>query len=263
MKNLNLTTCLMSIPACLALAVVMETTAHGAIQFTSLGGNSYGASGTGGVLPDGTGAGNGYELNFNFSGVTISAVTMTFSTSGSPGYNGDLYAYLSHGSTLVTLLNRVGSGSGSDPQFTYGFSTSGFNNVTLDSSSGNGSIHSIQNPGTGISYTPDGGNLASFNGTDPNGSWTLFFQDMSNGSINTLGNFSVDIEAVPEPVNVALGIVGGLFGLGMLVRRIRNRRGGPWHEAGPSEEQGGLKFSLGTGGLTGSLGARRCGQCES
>jgi hypothetical protein len=49
-------------------------------------------------------------------------------------------------------------------------------------------------------------------------SWTLFIADLSGGSVSTLNSFSLDITAVPEPVNVALGTFGGLMGVGVLVR---------------------------------------------
>ena len=96
----------------------------------------------------------------------LTSLTVTLNISG--GYNGDLYAYLSYNGTSVVLLNQVGTaGAG-----TFGFATSGFNNVTLDDASLNGSIHDVATPGTGISYTPDGGSLGTFAGVDPNGTWT-------------------------------------------------------------------------------------------
>jgi hypothetical protein len=56
--------------------------------------------------------------------------------------------------------------------------------------------------------------LASFNGMDPNGTWTLFFADLSAGNTSTLNGWSLDVTAVPEPVNVAMAILGvGLVGL--------------------------------------------------
>jgi hypothetical protein len=146
----------------------------------------------------------------------ITDVTVTLNVAG--GWNGDLYAYLSYNGTLVTLLNRVGTGSGGPIQSTYGFSTAGFNNVTLSDAGTGGNIHAVQTPGSAVSYTPDGGSLASFNGMNPNGTWTLFFADMSGGNTSTLNGWSLDITAVPEPVNVALAIFGGLLGVWRVVR---------------------------------------------
>jgi subtilisin-like proprotein convertase family protein len=148
------------------------------------------------------------------AGSSLSAITVTLNIAG--GYNGDLYGYLSYNGTLVTLLNRVGTGSGSAIQNTFGFSTAGFSNVTLDDAATGGNIHNVQNPGSlpTVSYTADGGSLASFNGMDPNGTWTLFFADLSAGNTSTLNGWSLDVTAVPEPVNVALAIFGvGLIGM--------------------------------------------------
>jgi subtilisin-like proprotein convertase family protein len=150
----------------------------------------------------------------------IQSMTVTLNVSG--GYNGSLYAYLSYDGTLVTLLNRVGTGEGSEPQTTFGFSTSGFNNITLaDGSMSN--IHDVQNPVSGTTYGPDGGNLASFNGANPNGTWTLFFASMAGGDTSTLEGWSLDITAVPEPVNLALVIFGGLVVVWNVVCWRRNR----------------------------------------
>ena len=151
------------------------------------------------------------------AGSSVSALTVTLNLSG--GYNGDLYGYLSYNGTLGTLLNRVGTGSGSPIQNAFGYSTAGFNNVTLDDAATGGNIHNTQNPGSlpTVSYTADGGSLASFNGVNPNGTWTLFFADLSSGNTSTLNGWSLDITAVPEPVNVAMAIFGaGFIGVGAM-----------------------------------------------
>ncbi len=175
------------------------------------------------AIPDGNPSGITSSLNISGAGSSLSDITVTLNVSG--GYNGDLYAYLSYNGTLVTLLNRVGTGSGSAIQNAFGFSTAGFNNVTLGDAATGGSIHNVQNPGSlpAVSYTPDGGSLASFNGANPNGTWTLFFADLSAGNSSTLNGWSLDITAVPEPVNVALAIFGGLLVVWSAGRRIKAR----------------------------------------
>ncbi len=168
------------------------------------------------AIPDANPSGISSSINVSGSGSSLSALTVTLNISD--GYNGDLYAYLSCNGTLVTLLNRVGTGSGNPIQSAFGYSTAGFNNVTLDNAATGGSIHNVQNPGSlpTVSFTPDGGSLASFNGVDPNGMWTLFFADLSSGNTSTLNGWSLDITAVPEPVNVALVIFGvGFIGVGV------------------------------------------------
>lgn len=116
-------------------------------------------------------------------------------------------------------MNRVGTGLGGATQQTFGFSTAGFNNVTLSSDDGNsGNIHAVATPGSSPAfYAPDGGNLAALAGTNPNGTWSLFFADLSAGDVSTLKGWSLDITAVPEPVNAALAVFGGLLGVWSLV----------------------------------------------
>lgn len=138
----------------------------------------------------------------------LTGVTVTLNIAG--GWNGDLYGYLSYNGTLVTLLNHVGTGSGDAVQFVAGFSTSGFNNITLADSGAGGNIHDVETPVSGISYGADGGTLASYNGMDPNGTWTLFLADSSAPNQSTLEGWSLVTE-VPEPVNIALAVFGAVF----------------------------------------------------
>jgi subtilisin-like proprotein convertase family protein len=178
----------------------------------------------GGVIPDANPTGWSDTRTVSDPGSVINNVSVIINVSG--GYNGDLYAYLSHNGTLVTLLNRVGTGSGDAIQQAFGFSTAGFSNVRLDGT-GSLSIHDVANPDSSpTSYMPDGGSLASFNGQNPNGNWTIFFSDMASGggsSPSTLVSWSLDITAVPEPVNMALGLLGGVFFVVVVARSRRVR----------------------------------------
>jgi hypothetical protein len=152
----------------------------------------------------------------------IQDVNVVLNVSG--GYNGDLYGYLVHSSGFCVLLDRVGTGSGSEPQYTFGFSTAGFDNVRLDDGSLNGNIHDMSNPANGT-YVSDGGTLASFNGLDATGSWTLFLADMAGGGDpSTVLSWSLEIEAVPEPTTWALIGFGFIFLAVGTVRVIRARR---------------------------------------
>jgi hypothetical protein len=199
----------------LAALLLASVTAHGAL-FPS------GTLNT--IIPDANP--NGISSTINVSGAlpTIIDVNVTINVSG--GFNGDLYAYLSYNGILVPLLNRVGT-SLSDP---FGYSTAGFNNITLDDQAANGNIHNVPAPVSGYSYQPDSGSssLGNFNGANPNGTWTIFFADLASGggsSPSTLVSWSLDITAVPEPVNVALGIFGGVFLVVIVARSrpVRNR----------------------------------------
>jgi subtilisin-like proprotein convertase family protein len=151
----------------------------------------------------------------------LSTIAVTLNVSG--GYNGDLLAYLSYNGNSVTLLNRVGQGTGAGSQFIYGFSTSGFNNITLADGSAS-SIHDIASPSPGTTYGPDDNTRTLDNNFigNPNGTWTLFFADLSAGGVSTLQGWSLDITAVPEPVNVALAIFGGVLALWSASRKRSN-----------------------------------------
>jgi hypothetical protein len=147
------------------------------------------------------------------------------------GYNGDLYGYLVHSSGFSVLLNRVGTGSGGEPQNTYGFSTSGFGSITLDQSDDT-SIHSVLDPQAGDKvYRPDSGTqgdggLNAFKDLNPNGTWTLFLADLSGGEASTLVSWGLNIEAsaVPEPITWALVGFGFIFLTVTAVRALRARR---------------------------------------
>ena len=175
-----------------------------------------------GVIPDGNPNGwtDTHAVSIPEAGITDVNVRLTLTG----GYNGDLYGYLVFNTGFAVLLNRVGTGTGSGAQFTYGFSTAGFNNVRLDDQSGNGSIHTVQNPLANGTYTSDGGTLASFNNLDPNGNWTIFLADLSTGDQSTLTSWSLEITAVPEPVPVALGVFAGLLGTAGMITHLQKRR---------------------------------------
>ena len=192
----------------------------------------------GGLIPDGVP--EGWSDTRVLSGVPdaqITALTVSFTVSG--GYNGDLYAYLSHGTTgFAVLLNRVGR-TASDP---FGYGDAGFS-VTLADGAANGDIHvyggNQGNPLTGIwqvdgravnptsvlNTDPRTALLNSFNGLDPNGAWTLFFADLSGGAKSTVTEWDMDITAVPEPTNVALASFGAMVAAWRFARwYTRNRK---------------------------------------
>jgi hypothetical protein len=64
----------------------------------------------------------------------------------------------------------------------------------------------------------------SYNGLNPNGTWTLFIADLSAGAQSQLVSWELDITAVPEPVNVALGIFAGVFLVVTLARSQQLRK---------------------------------------
>jgi hypothetical protein len=210
--------------------------AVGLLALTAQGGIIYSA--TSGSIPDGSAV--GWSATATASGYlpSISDVSVNLNISG--GYNGDLYAYLSYGGVLVPLLNRVGVTSGN----AFGYGDTGFN-VTL-SSAGAYDVHSYGSHSPSFNgngqltgtWQPDGRNIdpqsapgdfvtasrvnfGSYNGMNPNGTWTLFFADLSAGAQSQIVGWSLDITAVvPEPVNVALSILAGIF---LIVTLARSR----------------------------------------
>jgi len=182
----------------------------------------------GGIIPDGSLTGWTDTRAVSTPGFDhITDLSVSLSLSG--GWNGDLYAYLVHSSGFAVLLNRVGRGNGGAYNSS-GYGASGMNVVLNDAGLLN--IHNVPVPGTGaipLTFQPDGRNinplsspatfsgtlptalLSSFNGVDPNGSWTLFIADVSPGDQSTITHWDLDIAAVPEPASLVEGSIAVLF----------------------------------------------------
>jgi subtilisin-like proprotein convertase family protein len=176
-----------------------------------------------GAVPDGSGTGWSDSRTIAIpADQTVTDVNVSISMSG--GWNGDLYAYLSHPNspTVAVLLNRPGR---------TGVNSFGFGDnlltITLDDGAVNGDAHFYQSAvnyqtviSTNGSLQPDGravsplivdgteprtSLLSVFNGMDPSsGGWTLFIADLSSGSATTISNWGLTITTVPEPGTVML-----------------------------------------------------------
>ena len=165
---------------------------------------------------------------------TISDLKVTLDISG--GYNGDLYAYLVHGSGFSVLLNRPGRTSGN----LFGYGDAGFNITLSDSAASD--LHLYGGNGgspLGGVWQPDGRNVApatvlgtdtrsaflsSFTGLNANGPWTLFVADFAAGGQSTLQSWGLQITTIPEPAIGMLGILAGaLIGLRALLFRSPRR----------------------------------------
>ena len=197
------------------------------------------------LVPDANVNGLFMTTNLSITGGTISDVTVSLDITG--GYNGDLYGFLSGpNGGFAVLLNRVGVSNNAS---SFGYGNHGFDIVLSDSAAND--VHYYQSAGgllngngqlTGT-WVPDGRNidpksapslfgstapsalLGSFNGTDPNGGWTLFLADLSVGSQSQLLSWSLDIITVPEPSVWAFGIMGlGLLaGMGKISGRSKTK----------------------------------------
>ncbi len=180
------------------------------------------------IIPDNNASGVAFTFNVAAgSPLFITDVKVGLTLSG--GWNGDLYATLSHGSGFSVLLNRIGRTAGNPG----GSGVSGMSIQLSDSYLTD--IHSAPgNPLTG-NFGPDGrfvnpfnaldtdprtAPLASFNGLDPNGTWTLFFADVSPLATSTVQSWTVNVAvAVPEPGSAAL--ISLALGLGAACGRQR------------------------------------------
>jgi len=172
---------------------------------------------------------------------SISDVQVTLDIAG--GYDGDLYAYLLHGTTgFAVLLNRTGvNGSDAFGSFDSGFAVTLSDSAAADihNAPANGGVLSgtwqpdgrAVSPVDALDTTPRTALLDSFDGMDANGDWTLFIADASPVGISTLDSWTLTITgdngltaSAPDSGNsLALLAVScaTLFALGHRYRRAR------------------------------------------
>lgn len=154
------------------------------------------------TIPDNNTLGTGTTLQYTFSGIDpggngiayITGMTLNFTLAG--GNGGDLTGYL-----------RLGDQQNS-PYYNLDSTVQAYPTIS----------------GSGVNFMVNV--TSAFGGQDPNGTWTLFFADNSPVGQTTVNGWSLDITAVPEPVNWALGIFGVCvvgFGAGRRYLRLRQR----------------------------------------
>ena len=174
------------------------------------------------AIPDGNLAGLASRVSVSGVNGTVGSITVGLKITGT--YNGDLYAYLSHGNELVVLLNRPGI----TPNDRLGYGDHGLD-LTFQDEAPNihdyrqtlGNPPSVLSPLTGT-WSPDGRvvnpllvngtetpttSLSTFFGSNPDGDWTLFVADANGGDLNQLAGWSLDLTVVPESRWFGLGAV--------------------------------------------------------
>jgi subtilisin-like proprotein convertase family protein len=136
------------------------------------------------------------------AGSFVTGLMVTLYVSG--GYNGDFVISLqSPNGASMSLLNRPGVTGGD----LFGYGGSGLN-LTLSDAAVSPIQSTPETAGAVVTGTyKAAGSLAALSGSPANGPWTLYFADVGTGAGNPmLNSFSLEITAVPEPVNVALGV---------------------------------------------------------
>lgn len=190
---------------------------------------------------------NGTQNSQNVSGLSGSIanlqVTLDIAGTGIDGaFNGDYFVELVNSSGgFAVLLNRAGVSSSNpsgnaDNGFSVTFSDSAVHDIHLYQNYSD--IFNLNGQLTGA-WQPDGENisplaavsafdaaltqqtamLSSFNGGNPNGTWTLFLADLSAGGTGQLDSWSMDITTVPEPAQTSFLAVCMVAGLWFLHRR--------------------------------------------
>lgn len=188
----------------------------------------------------------GLALNETLSAAQISGpiasltVTLNISGAGTSGaYNGDLYAYLKHGTGFAVLLNRPGK-TALDP---WGYGDNGLA-VTFDDSGAADDIHTYQvtlggppagaltgtwasdgrnvDPSAVLDTDPRSATLGSFLGLEASGTWTLYLSDLDGGATAQIDSWALNLNTrvIPEPGTWALASGLGLLGFA-LWRRVR------------------------------------------
>jgi subtilisin-like proprotein convertase family protein len=205
---------------------ILTTSLAGAATF-SASWNSGFIAGT--TIPDGSAAGWSDVRSLPIpADHVVTDVNVSISLTG--GWNGDLYAYLTHpnAGSVAVLLNRPGRTAGN----ALGYSDS-ILTITLDDTAANGDIHTYQSAsgyatliGNGSAWQPDGRSVSPFlvNGTEPrtamlstfnnmapsNTGWTLFVADLASGDVSTITSWGLTVTTVPEPDAALLTVLSAL-----------------------------------------------------
>ncbi len=212
--NFKFFKCLLGVA--IAVSLVTSGLAETAIYTSSWSGTQ--------LIPDNNPSGVAYTFSFHpTTKNTILGISLNLQTTG--GWDGDLYAYLSHGSGFSVLLNRIGKTSAN----AFGSGASGFNVQFSDIATAD--IHAATGGTVSGIFAADGRSvnplsvvdtdartalLDSFDGLNAAGDWTLFLADLSPAGNSTLKAWSVSLNVdVPENGGSASLLGLSLICLGM------------------------------------------------
>lgn len=165
------------------------------------------------MIPDNDLSGVAETITLGSTIQSITDVQLTLDVgptgSGALPFNGDYYAYLTHGSGMAVLLNRVGV-TAANP---FGYGGTGFDVTFSDAGA---DIHNYQSgsyslngggqltgtwgpdgraasPFTVLDTSPQTALLSSFDGGSAGGVWTLFIADTSPLGIGNLESWSLQV----------------------------------------------------------------------
>lgn len=189
------------------------------------------------AIPDGSSSGLARSLTINAGGQAVTGVEVRLNisaTSGGSAFLGDLYVYLTNGTSLAVLANRPGrragaaGGYGDDQSFNVLFSvlgTADFHDYRLNTTGSNllaltGPLTGTwqpdgrpADPGSVLDTSPRNAGLGVFNGSIADGTWSLFAADLSSGATHQLNSWTLNITTIPEPATVTLAGAAALLGL--------------------------------------------------
>lgn len=152
---------------------------------------------SGGVIPDNNSIGlsSSIDLTTSAQGTAMTGLTFIFVLQG--GDSADISGYLRLGNETTSPYYNLTS-------LIQGQSLSAPTTYTIDFNTAD-----LQN---------------TFGGLNPNDTWTLFFADAAAGDQTALNSWSLQITAVPEPANLALGVFAGCSVVAAGIRTWKLRR---------------------------------------
>ncbi len=185
------------------------------------------------VIPDGDSSGLVRSIAVNAPGQSILGVEVDIRVTAASLHQpflGDLYIYLSNGTSLSALANRPGRRDGSSAGYSdnqpldvtfssigadfhnYRLTVSGSNNIPLTAPlEGTWQADGRSaDPAQVLDTSARNAGLDLFTGQVATGSWRLFAVDLSTGAVHVLESWTLRLTTVPEPGTTALSLAGAL-----------------------------------------------------